>query len=153
MMQLQIGGWSIKYDAALTKKAFDEIKRGDPERCGCTHCLNFIRIRKLVYPTEFLKLLKELAIDYTKETEVNHLCQIKEGWHLYSGWFHFVGELISKPLDENGKIISYKYQGEDFSWFMSTQKLFAPKAFENQPLVQIDFETKAPWVLDTEEPD
>lgn len=155
---LHIGPWIVQYDEKATRQAYNQIDIGDPERCRCEYCLNFAAAREKIYPEEVRKIFKKLGIDYKKEVEVYHLKRIKPGWHCYGGWFHFVGtieEVVNKltPIDVNGKPTDYAPINENFSWHFRSERDLANNAFSDQPLVQIDFDAKVTWVLETKEPD
>ena len=154
---LHIDPWIIKYDKEATLQAYDQIEIGDPERCGCGHCLNFAAARREIYPEKVKKIFEKLGIDYKKEVEVYHLQRIKPGWYYYGGWFHFVGTIVEVvnnlvPLDVNGEPVDYVPINKDFSWYFRSKRDLAHNAFHDQPLVQINFTCNVPWILNTQEP-
>ena len=59
--------------------------------------------------------------------------------HLYGGWFHFVGTISKEPRGPATL--------DNFTIDFIPHNALAAKAFENQPLVQIEITVKLPWVL------
>src|SRR5262245_47279035 len=70
MKSVVFGRWKLQADAEATKRAYEQIAIGSPERCGCLHCRNFVAARSTVYPEPVLVLFRELGIDSAKEAEI-----------------------------------------------------------------------------------
>lgn len=158
METLHIKPYIVKYDEKATRQAYSQIDIGDPERCGCQHCLNFAAARDKVYPMEVLSLFDKIGIDYRKESEVYHLNKIKPGWHCYGGWFHFVGRLeytddARKPSENQAEVSSFDDEKQQFTWRLSSRVGPGHTVFQDQQVVQINFTAKVPWVLEVEEPE
>lgn len=142
--RLQLGGWRIDYDREATVRAYESCV-GAPEKCTTDECRNFILARDRAYPPEVIALLDRLGIDRRCEAELYHIARVAPGLHLYGGWFHFVGSLETAAD-------SLERLGEDFLlWFRSDTTLVA-ESFARLPVVQLDFTTVVPWVLDVPEP-
>ena len=151
MKDITIGPWQISYDRQATKAAYKEIKIGGSEDCDCTHCRNFLMLRDKLYPKAAMDIFNNLGIDFKKEVEVFHLAKTQDGLHLYGGWFHFIGN-IKNSSTQNNELIQYISVSENFSVCLQ-KKIHTPNSvFKSQPLVQIDFQVKIPWVLDEDEP-
>lgn len=151
MKTLIYESWVIDYDDILTREIFKDVISG-PQHCGCGHCENFILARDQVYPESLKKMLGRLGISAEKEAEICYFCRLSPGWHLYKGWFHFIGTIKEKsPSDE---LLIYKQVPDelDFAWCFSGKQHLIPKAFGRNPVVQLDWIGKVPWVIDTEEP-
>ena len=151
--------WKIMCDVEATIRAYQVIEQGDPERCGCDMCLNYIAQRKTVYPDEFVSVLNLLGIDFEKEGEVYHIYRLSNGRHHYGGWYHCVGELeyldnTYKPDDKKKVGDKFWQINKEFSWRVTDEKISLPHtAFQDQgPLLQIDFRVEVPWVVSAVEP-
>src|SRR5258708_33550427 len=96
MKSVTFARWEIECDAAITRDLFSRVRSGAPERCGCTHCLNFAAAREQVYRVDVIRLLDSLGIPLDREAEVYHTHRVAPGRHHYGGWFHFVGRILSR---------------------------------------------------------
>jgi hypothetical protein len=92
---IEIGRWKIASDAESPRKAYAATLMGGPEECGCRPCLNFAAQRDETYPPDVMQLFEQLGIAPNRETEIYHMARLESGKHLYGGWFHFVGSIIS----------------------------------------------------------
>lgn len=65
----------------------------------------------------------------------------EDGWHRYGGVFHTVGRVLrSRPPDERPVT-------PDFGWLLENRADLVPEPFLGHDLVQLQFTTRAPWVL------
>lgn len=87
--------WTLEVDVEATLQAYAETPVGGSDECTCTCCQDFKVIRDRVYPDEFLALLKQLGIDYTKDVEVAHITMEEKGKCFYMGWFDFIGVILA----------------------------------------------------------
>jgi hypothetical protein len=141
------GQWQFRADAAATAAAYTRAPQGDPERCGCSFCRNFIANRDTVLPSEFRSFLMSLGIDPSKAGEVYHEGRLGPGRHCYGGWFHFVGF-----LDTHGDFAPVEYEN-GFIACMAQRTAPGLAALDGLPLVQVEFRTQSvPWVISDEEP-
>jgi hypothetical protein len=82
---------------------------------------------------------------------------LKSGRHLYGGWFHFVGSLIS-GADAAKKVAEHTWQpdlqkiSEHFSLGFSSRSQLVRPPFKDLPLVQVEFTTEVPWILNLPAP-
>ncbi|AIQ16791.1 MULTISPECIES: hypothetical protein [unclassified Paenibacillus] len=151
MKQMKIGDWNLEVDVEKTKdfyQAYHQIT----ERCDCIFCKNFVSAIELI-PKPVLDFFRSLGIDPTKEGEVSEYCEIKDGMHLYGGFFHIVGELISGPdcWIETSEEVSHlatnnmiEINGFKFGFTNGVSSL--PDGFPN-PTLQLEFEGIIPWTL------
>jgi hypothetical protein len=95
VQSVRFGRWEISSDAESTRKVYASISIGGPEECGCEPCLNFAAARAGIYPAEVLALFEKLGIAPNREVEIYHMARLSSGKHLYGGWFHFVGSILS----------------------------------------------------------
>ena len=139
MTRITYRDWIFDCDVDVTRKGYETIIAGGVETCDCTGCKNFLIQRDAVFPAEVLDLFNELGVDYKRDTEIYHTAQLQPGLHLYGGWFHFVGTIIKEPLGPATL--------DNFTIDFIPNNDLAAKAFQNQPLVQIEITVKLPWVL------
>jgi hypothetical protein len=151
MKTLKYETWVIEYDDALTRDIYRNIT-GGTKTCTCLYCANFSLARESVYPDDFKKLLDQLGIDSEKEVEVFQYNRITPGWQLYGGWFHFVGSIKENYTLDNGLILNQVPDFLDFTWLFTDRITLLPKPFGQNPVVQLDWVGKVPWVIDAEEP-
>lgn len=142
--------WGIEYDAVLTEQVY-KCLASSPEECVCENCKNFLLARKNVYPENFKRMLEQLGIDYKKEIEICYFQRIRPGWHLYKGWFHFVGHIRNMPSDEGTRIYKLVPDFKDFAWSFTNKQDLVPEAFGQSPVVQLEWIGIVPWVIDLPE--
>ncbi len=157
MQSVRFGRWEISYDPEATRKAYASVPLGGPEKCGCEACQNFAAARAQVYPAEVLVLFEKLGISPNGEVEVYHLARLAPGRHLYGGWFHFVGSILSgadamKQVAENIWQPDLEKINENFSLGFSSRLGLVRAPFAGPPLVQLEFAAKVPWILPSTEP-
>jgi hypothetical protein len=95
----------------------------------------------LVYPASFRELLEQLGIDPNKEGEVFEYGPVEDGWHLYGGWFYFVGEMVTW-----GERNSNAPDSDHFEFWFTSIGPNAP-AFRDGPRLTLEFTTHVKWVL------
>jgi hypothetical protein len=151
MKNERIGSWIVEYDTDATRLAFDDVASSGPEECACRGCKNWLMAREVVYPKEFLNLLKRLGIDPKKESEVYDIAvvPIKPNVHYYGGWFHFFGR-VSRASDEMPETIPVN---DTFSYAFHSSPAPGPNVFVNSiDSCRIEFNAEAPWVISDAEP-
>jgi hypothetical protein len=139
MTAIQVGDQTIRYDRDATAAIYVSLQHGFAENCGCLFCKNFAAQRNLVYPASFKALLEQLGIDPNKEAEVFEYGPVEDGYHLYGGWFYFVGEMV-KAGERNSNA-----GGQFEFWFTSIGPDAA--AFHAGPRLTLEFTTHLKWVL------
>ena len=152
MTTIQFRDWELAVDYALTKNTYENIDFGGSESCICNDCKNFARNIEQLYPNEIRELFQKLGIDFKKECEIWRMCKERDGLHRYNGWFHykgsFKGENHTKKIREENSTFELVPITENFSiGFRYSNQLTHFDDKEN--LVQIEFEVKLPWILDT----
>ena len=154
---LRFARWEVTCDPMATKAAYGSVSLGGPEICGCDPCMNFAAARRQIYPSDVLDLLDQLGISADREVEVYHLGRVAPGRHLYGGWFHFVGTVLSgadawKQVRENVWQPDLQPVIENFSLGFSSRLGLVRKPFAGLSLVQLEFSATVPWVLQSPEP-
>ena len=154
---VRVGRWTLESDAEATRKAYAAIPTGSAEECGCTPCLNFAAQRAEVYPAGVLELFAELGISNNREAEISHMARLETGKHFYSGWFHFVGSIVSgadaaKQIAKNLWQPDLESQSDLFALGFSARSDLVREPFKGLPIVQFEFTAKIPWIIEAEEP-
>ena len=157
MESINFGRWKLTCDPESTRKAYAVVPMGSPEECGCEPCLNFASARDQIYGHDIRTLLEKLGVSPNREVEIYHLGRLESGRHLYGGWFHFVGSIVSgadaaKQVAENTWQPDLEETSENFSLGFSSQLELVREPFAGLPLVQLEFSAKVPWILATAEP-
>ncbi len=165
MEQLKYRCWEIEYNQEANRRIYGKLEIGAGVSCDCSYCRNFALSREEVYPKEVLGLLSKLGIDYRKDAEVWDVPSDEEGIRIIGGWFHCVGNVLSgqnldsvqiiKPkwyqiFSNEVKIVNDHYENIDdlFSIHLGKNDTPLKTQFQDQPIIQIAFQTKIPWLLD-----
>jgi len=88
-----------------------------------------------------------------KESEIYHTTILPSGLHLYGGWFHVIGSIVSGGDAEvmtgphSSKFEMDKY-GEHFWVGPTCKNHLLPKTFPALPVVQLEFQAEVPWVIE-----
>lgn len=141
MNRIELDGWILECDVEATRRAYEKIPLGDPEQCGCLACRNFVAVRTMAYPKTAVRLYERLGIRTDREAETYRAGPSEEGGQLYGGWHHFVGRVLQDP----GTAIELT---ESFSVWFHASRACAEPVFGDAPLVQVEFFTTIPWVLE-----
>lgn len=157
MERVCFGRWELEVDPEATRKAYANVPKGAPEKCPCEPCKNFIAARERVYPAEVLVLFDKLGILFSREAEVYHMARLQSGKHLYGGWFHLVGSILSgagaaKQVAENVWRPDLEKVTEYFRIGFSSRTQLLRKPFEEKTIVQVEFTVNVPWVISSSEP-
>lgn len=145
--------WIFEVDYQKTERTYKSLSLGSPESCGCGYCQNFSKQRDIIYPYEIRDLFENLGIDHKKESEIYEKYKSESGLHLYGGWFHFAGKIITGrnckiSISENSFTFAMTEITENFSIGFWEDSSLSP--FEKGiQLVQVEFQTKIPWILET----
>jgi hypothetical protein len=148
-MLTRIGRWELDIDPVLTADCF--ARYPNDALCTCDGCKNFRALGENAFPIPFRALAAQLGIDLSKPSE---LCHYGEGeLRDLHGWFHLIGSIRSGR--DAWRQIS------ETSWTTVTEPVFGlsglgftdniallPEAFKGLPIVQLEFQTKVPRVLD-----
>ena len=144
--------WVFEVDKVLTEQTYFGVSRSGADTCLCNDCKNYVAYRDNVFPNEIIDLFTELGVDYKKEVEITSWQILPNGLHHIGGWFHFKGHIVAgksyrvpigsksytfdlTPITENFSIGFA--EGNDLTFFD-----------DGTDLIQIEFDTKIPWVID-----
>jgi hypothetical protein len=159
MGKIVVSEWELKIDKQTTRKAYKQIKYSSAEICDCDDCKNYVKVKEQqLYPKEAEKIFTGFGINPIKENEICSLGFQSSKLHRYSGWMHFVGEIIKGPVSE---VVHYSQQKEEIRQIVFTQisdvfsisiRSRCDLAFEaflhiNKPILQLEFLVILPWLL------
>ena len=100
-------------------------------------------------------MFERLGIDYRKEAEVCHLYRKEDGYHQYNGWFHFIGKIKKgqkiKRMINKVQELKYSSITKNFGILFTEKRDVANKVFNDYPLVQLEYTTFLPWIIDEKE--
>jgi hypothetical protein len=154
---VNVGRWNLKTNCAETCMAHSGVPIGSPESCGCEQCLNFASARDRAYPPEALAIFEQLGIDPRKESEIWYTHRDESGMHHYGGFFHFVGCIESgkdaKQIVNEVRTFDLEPIEGYFEFAFTSNAQLIPESFSGKQIVQLEFQTRVPWVLKTPEPD
>jgi hypothetical protein len=144
--------WTFEANNVLTDQTYKHISSSGAETCGCNDCKNYVAYRDKVFPNEIIHLFNDLGIDFRKEVEITTWETLPNGLHHIGGWFHFKGQVLTGkdykiPLPSGGHNFDLTRISDNFSiGFAEGNDL---TFFEDKTgLVQIEFDTSIPWVID-----
>lgn len=157
MEAIRFGRWELIADPEATREAYANVPKGGPEECSCDPCKNFVAAREAIYPADVLALFDKLGISFSREVEIYHMARLQSGKHLYGGWFHFVGSILSgadaaKPIAKNLWQPNLEKVTEDFGLGFSSRIGLLRRPFEGKPIVQVEFTATVPWIISSPEP-
>lgn len=145
--------WVFEVDRDLTEKTYSNVLGSGADSCVCNDCKNCVACRDKVFPAEVLELFKDLGIDFRKEVEMVSLEKLANGLYHIGGWFHFKGQILS---GKDFKVPIAGGEGFTFDLTKISQNFSIGFGVGNdltffedkQQLVQVEFETNIPWVID-----
>ncbi len=158
MPEIVLAQWTLDVDVDATNAAYAQIQSGSPEVCGCLPCLNFAANRDHTFPAAIRTFLKTAAIPINREAEIYHCGKVVSGLHLYGGWFHFVGRIVTGadayvPHDAQSGCFELHNFSSIASAGVSSMTALVDPAFKHEAVLQLEFSVEIPWVLETPELD
>lgn len=93
MVELELGRWIVRLDKEKTKDFYDKF-HFITDDCSCDYCVNYVKATAFL-PQKLLNIFMQLGIDPRKEGKIYHCCDNENGTHLYGGFYHIIGELIT----------------------------------------------------------
>jgi hypothetical protein len=145
----------IDHDADATRRCFDQLPIGTG--CDCGYCRNFNAAAGRTFPSAFLEPTGALGVDPTKPAELCHYCREPSGLYLTGGWFHFVGSIMTGEdvMQWSNGTGTYRFEelvpGLEFG--LTGNLALVPESFAGLHVLQLEFQTRVPWVLAEPEPD
>ena len=150
--KLKYKDWEFEVERELTIQTYEGVASGGSDTCICNDCKNYIATRDKVFPNDNLDLFEKLGKNYKKEVEISHWNKIENGLCHIGGWFHFKGKVLSGKnykiqLPQGGFTFDLTKISENFSIGFSEGNdltFFGDKT----GLVQIEFDTFIPWIIE-----
>lgn len=143
---LSVGAWVIEVDREATHVAYRQKHRMDV--CACAYCKNFVAacLAQVAYSSTSLAFFERLGIAPEKGAEVCSLSANQEKTHVfYGGFYHCVGRLVKRPEEATFTVID-----DPFKVLFTERILLVSRDFP-QPVVQMEWMSSIPWVLDEKE--
>jgi hypothetical protein len=142
MKRIRLLNWSLEVDVGKTKEFYKE----DIEICHCLYCENYMETIKYVDPL-IIEVLMMLGINPSKPSHLSEFGEMENGLRLYIGSYHIVGNLIE------GKYCTDSEWNEtntakigNFTLGFKKELIFVHDELP-LPVLQLDFETQIPWIL------
>ena len=155
MTRVSFLDWTFDADIDATREAYRGVDQCAPEECGCDYCKNWVLARGSMYPASILEFLRDVGIEHPCEAETWEAGPAKSGGRNYAGWLHFIGKITAgpEPRDSHASPNNpYVDVGDGFNvWFWHGAHLPLDR-LKGHDLVQVEFYTVLPWLLDTPEP-
>ena len=153
-MLTSVGRWTIEHEPDATAKHFAEQAIGSD--CDCIYCKNFASALDHAFPASFRALANELGIDVSKYAELCHWDRESSGLYFTGGWFHLVGD-IKEGRDawknsSGSSIADFEEWQDNIRLGFSKRLSLLPHPCDPNAFLQLEFETRVPWVLDEPEP-
>jgi hypothetical protein len=152
---IRIAQWEIAPEETDTRIVYNNIMQ-EPG-CDCGPCRNFEKLGSDAFPPEMHEIFRQLGIDYTKPAEIYYTHRLDSGLHSYGGWYHFIGSIVAGEdcRSPNGRLVAIEtVQITDAARIgFSNSTALVHDAFEEYPVVQLEFTLELPWILNEEEPD
>ncbi|WP_019155215.1 hypothetical protein [Robertmurraya massiliosenegalensis] len=142
MKQIHFMKWKLEVDIDKTK----EIYGGEMELCHCLYCQNYMDACKHI-DRELLGLFDMLGIDPAKPSHLSEFGEVEKGQRLYIGSYHLVARLMEGEYctDSDWNKLNTA-EMRNFTFAFEKELMFVPNGFP-EPVVQLGFEARIPWVL------
>ena len=155
-MLLRIGRREIECNADVTAKSYSELPLGPG--CDCEYCRNFMAALNHAFPQKSAAMIAALGVDLRKPAELAHYQREESGLHYTGGWFHLVGEIRSGadawiPLGENSRSAAFEKLADEIEFGFTNQLALVRDSFKVHSVIQLEFATRVPWVIDAPEPE
>jgi hypothetical protein len=147
-------GWKFLADVAETRAAYLSDMFKGAEACNCLHCQNLVSQREREYPLELCTFLESVGVNSFKEAEVWTSGKLEAGYCFNAGWWHFIGEVEQRGESEFP--VSKNREGESRYWHIKIVPEYTVMKFKGlpeSPIIQIEYYTELPWVLNEAYPE
>lgn len=142
MKRIRLLNWSLEVDVGKTKEFYEK----DIELCHCLYCENYIQAIKSIDPL-IKELLTMLGINPSKPSHLSEFGEMENGLRLYTGSYHIVGILIEgKHCTDSEWDETNTARIGNFTLGFKKEAMFVHDELP-RPVLQLDFETQIPWVL------
>lgn len=153
-MHIESGRWIIDVDPQVTAEAYLAQPLGCD--CDCSDCRNFAAATNVAFPPEFCSLAERLGVDVRKPIELAHYGREPSGLHYTDGWFHVVGRIVSgadamKPIGPEAWTTDLEEMPSGFGFGFTNHVALVAEPFKAHHIIQLEFQTRVPWVIDDPE--
>ena len=149
-----LGNYVVDVNVEKTREIYKSLTPVS-SRCKCDYCANYQKVVPTM-PAQVLDFFDRLGVDLTKITESVVFNRTRNGRATYGGWMHVCGKIVKGKEDGEHTITlrpKDKYRVTDqFSVWFSEECMMVEREFDS-PVIQIDFQTDLPWVLDSKIPE
>ncbi len=153
-MHRTISRWLIDHDPDATRRCVAQLSVGTG--CTCNECRNFDAAAGRTFGSDFLVLLDTLGIDPTKPAELCHYYREPTGLYVIGGRFHFVGSILAGEdavhWEKNNGTHRLEELAPGLQFGFTAGLLLVREVYDALPVVQLEFQTRVPWVLTEPEP-
>jgi len=143
--QIDILRWRLAIDPHATTRAYERLAVG----CDCAYCRNFLAVQAQL-PKQVQLTLQLLGVDPIKPAEIVEYAQNPDSSHLYSCWYHAVGQILADCHTGSDGDESVQLTPEIAVTITAKADLAA--ADFPRPVLQIELFSNLRWVL-AERPD
>ena len=151
------GDYIIDVDVERTREIYKTLSPVS-RRCTCTSCENFDRAVDHL-PTQVLSFFESMGVDLHKVTEAYSINRNQDGSVHYGGFCHISGKIVKGRVltsVQDGQLVSLQEQdaykpAEHFAVWFGEECAMTEAAF-GAPVIQLDFGTNLPWVIDKKFP-
>lgn len=147
-VHLEVLEWSLDVDVETTH-LFTRNLQFLETPCDCAPCRNFKAAIELL-PSPLLDLLSRLGTSADKPAEVYYCCPNPDGTHKYGGWYHVTGQILSGWDEATG--FQFQQLCDRASIYFSTKQVHLVSEGFPHPVIQLEFSTDIPWVLNEPPP-
>lgn len=152
--RFSFGDYVVDVDVEKTREIYASLTPVT-SRCKCEYCANYQKVAPTM-PAQVLDFFDHLGVDLTKITESVAYNRTHNGGVTYGGWLHVCGKIV-KGKEDNEHTITLRPKEahgvtDAFKVWFSEECIMVEKAFDS-PVIQIDFQTDLPWVLDSKIPE
>jgi len=147
LQHIRIGKWLIEADIDKTREFYSK----DISVCNCLYCKNYVEACKNLR-TSASDVFTKLGINPAKTAHLSELPTEEARTRLYLGHYHLVGRVLEGELCTDTNFNEKNtIEVTNFTVGFSEDLEFVPEEFPN-PVLQLSFDAKIPWVL-KENPD
>lgn len=139
--------WIVDIEVDQTKVYYDNERDG----CDCIYCVNYLEASKH-FGAKIIDVFHKLGVQSSKPSHLSEYGMSKDGLRLYNGSYHIVGRVIEGPFSTNNVLNKDNtFPVDNFIFTFEKEVSFVPEKLP-EPIIQLDFEARVPWVLN-EKPD
>ncbi len=135
LVPITLLSWRLAIDPAATAQACAGLWGA----CSCAYWRNFLAAQAQL-PAKLHQILQTLGVDPARPVEIIEYTQNPDGSHMYSWWYHAVGQILASHRD-------YHQLTPEIEVRISARTDLADPAFP-RPLLQIEVFSDLPWLLD-----